>query len=143
MGGFIADTLLYLSGGHKANEDCALEPGESRLLVISGSTNPMFIFGVKESFMNPIEFIQAGIVQTLTIVESIADIDSDSENNTFIDTRTDTSKPQTLSLSQVGNSYIYNTGLTDDQLSQLNQYSFGEPFRPKTITAANIDSIGE
>ncbi|MDR2699213.1 MAG: hypothetical protein LBC12_00060 [Nitrososphaerota archaeon] len=65
IGAFIADTVRYTSGGHKATEDNILEPGESRLLVISGSANPMFIFGVNEYSMNPIEFIQSGIVQIL------------------------------------------------------------------------------
>jgi hypothetical protein len=78
----------------------------------------------------------------LTIAESVADIDPIWENNIFIDTMTDTSKPQALILSQVGNSYIYNAGLTDDQLSQLNQYSFGEPFRQEWATPIT-DSIGE
>jgi hypothetical protein len=130
IGTFIVNTAMYSPGGYKVTENNVLSPGESRLLVISGSTDPMFIFTVNETYMNPIEYIQSCIVQTLTIAYSAVDMDYTVENNTFIDTKTDTAKPQTLVLSQVGNSYIYNAGLSDIQLSQLNQYSFGEPSYP-------------
>jgi hypothetical protein len=125
-GGFISQNVDYLGSGSKANKDneynCFFAPGESRLLAISGSLELMSLWVGNEDYINPIDVIQSGIVQMLTQVHSFVDIDPIGENNTFIDTWANTAKIQELSLTQIGNSYIYNTVLSDNQMFELDRY---------------------
>jgi hypothetical protein len=124
-GGFVNQHVDYLGSGSKASKDneynCFFASGESRLLVISGSVD---VRSDLAGDINPVELIQSGIVQTLVQVVSHIDIDPIGENNTFIDTFADTSEIQELNLTRVGNSYIYNTVLSDNQMFQLDRYGF-------------------
>jgi hypothetical protein len=124
-GGFISRQTSYLGSGSKMSKDkeydCFFAPGESRLLVISGSLD---LRSPWAEDISPADIIQSGIVQTLAQVTSYVDIDPIGENNTFIDTWADTSNIQELVLTQVGNSYIYNTVLSVDQMFELDRYGF-------------------
>jgi hypothetical protein len=124
-GGFISRSTSYLGSGSKASKDneydCFFAPGESRLLVVSGSLDIRSPWAEKHS---PVDIIQSSIIQTLTQVSSYVDIDPIGKNNTFIVTSADTSKIQELVLTQVGNSYIYNTVLSDNQTFEFDQYGF-------------------
>ncbi|MCL1977946.1 MAG: hypothetical protein FWG55_07610 [Candidatus Bathyarchaeota archaeon] len=122
-GGFSSQFVNYLGSGSKASKeneyDCFFAPGESRLLIISGSVNA-------HSYEVGIDIIQSGIVQALTRVFSSVDIEFDMEafvkDNTITVTHSDVAKIQELALTRVGNSYIYNTVLSDNQMFQLDRY---------------------
>jgi hypothetical protein len=130
-GGFASQVVHYVGTGSqvsKENEyDCFFAPGESRLLIISGSVNVESpIPEVSESYFNPVDIIQSCIVQTLIQSTTFADIEFDMEayfeNHTFISTITETADIQELVLTQVGNSYIYNTVLPNGQMFEFDQY---------------------
>jgi hypothetical protein len=125
-GGVINQNVYYLGSGSKASKDneynCFFAPCESRLLVISGSLDLRLPWVGSEDSINPVDIIQSGIVQMLTQIHSYVDIEPIGENNTFIDTWADTSNIQEISLTRIGNSYIYNTVLSDNQMFQLDQY---------------------
>jgi len=112
----------YLGSGSKASKDneydCFFAPGESRLLVISGSLDHWAFLGD----INPVDVIQSGIIQTLAQAQSFVDMDPYGENNTFIETSVTTAEIQTLSLTRNGNSYIYNAVLSENQMFELDRY---------------------
>jgi hypothetical protein len=135
--------LSYLSAGTKASKenefDCSFAPGESRLLVFygsvdirtfhsGGSRDRNMTLQVSEGLTNPVDIIQSGIIQSLTQIYTDIDIEFDSEayfeNNTITVTRTDAANIQELVLTQIGNSYIYNTVLSDNQIFELDQHGF-------------------
>jgi hypothetical protein len=149
-GSIITRNIFYTGSGHvnmasKDNEyNRFFAPGESRLLIISGRTVlksnwlPMipiedmpfasvssvgeWDWTKSEGFINPVDVIQSGIVQMLTQVETYVDLDPVGEPNTYTDMRAKASEVQELILTRVGNSYIYNTVLSDNQMFQLDQY---------------------
>jgi len=112
----------YLGSGSKMNKDnefnCFFEPGESRLLVFSGKNYRLFL----GDDINPIDVIQSGTVQILALTQSFVDIEPIGENNTFIETGAETAEIQELVLTQIGNSYLYNTVLSENQMFQLDKY---------------------
>jgi hypothetical protein len=132
--------VFYASSGTDMSKDsefnCFFAPGESRLLVISGSSvlrsnwvvgglGLIYVAGdltENEGYINPVDIIQSGIIQMLTQVETFVDLDPIGENNTFIDMTAKTAEVQELTLTRVGNSYIYNTILSGNQMFQLDRY---------------------
>jgi hypothetical protein len=86
----------------------------------SGEASPWDVGG--EYWINPVDVIQSGIIQTYTHTKSIVDIDPTPKDNIFINTFADTIEVQELTLTQVGNSYIYNAVLSDNQMFQFDQY---------------------
>lgn len=74
---------------------------------------------------NPVGIIESGTVQALTKVMTHIDMAYDPEfleSHTYIDTRSEPAKIQELALTKIGNSYIYNTVLSDNQMFQLDKY---------------------
>ncbi|MCL1970684.1 MAG: hypothetical protein FWF66_04420 [Candidatus Bathyarchaeota archaeon] len=118
-GGFASKMIRFNSW-----YDRVFEPGESRLIIISGSVDIQP--PVSENYINPVDIIQSGTIHTLiqayTNLEVEYDINAYIESNTYLDTHTQSGKIQELVLAQVGNSYIYNTVLSDNQMFQLDRY---------------------
>jgi hypothetical protein len=99
-------------------------PGESRLLFLSGSWDVRTdcVTLTETGYINPVDVIKSGIIQTMTKVFSDVDVNRDVGNNAFLDTYTYTETIQQIFLTPVGNSYIYNAALSDNQMFQLDQY---------------------
>jgi hypothetical protein len=99
-------------------------PGESRLIVISGSweVRQDWVNVNGNGYINPVSVIQSGVIQTAAMAHSVVDMNPDLGNYTFLDTWSDATAIEQLTLTHVGNSYIYNTVLSDNQLFQLDQF---------------------
>jgi len=116
---------LYISKSIDVGDnafDNRFAPGESRLLVIYGSLDVRTVCVESNGGINPADAILSEITQTKVIAHTYIDIDPFRENNTFINTHTVTTSVQQIVLSRVGNSYLYNTVLSDNQMFQLDQY---------------------
>jgi hypothetical protein len=98
--------------------------GESRLIIVTGTwtvtSNWVSLNG--NGFINPVEVIRTGSIQTKTSMHTVLDVNPDLGDNTFLDTWTDATVIQQLTLTHIGNSYIYNTALSDNQQFSLDQY---------------------
>jgi hypothetical protein len=114
--------------------DNRFAPGQSRLLVISGSWEVRLdcVALTEDGFINPVDVIRSGIIQTFASAMSDADVDCDVGNSAFLDTFTNTEILKQLSLTPIGNSYIYNTVLSDNQMFQLDQYGTEAFIRPRS-----------
>jgi hypothetical protein len=99
-------------------------PGESRLIVVYGSweVRSDWVTMNGNGYINPVSVIQSGNVQTKTIAHSVVDMNPVAGDNTFLDLWSDAVEVQQLSLTHVGNSYIYNAALNDNQTFSLDQY---------------------
>jgi len=134
-GSVISHFVTYPGSWSEMSKDnCFFDPGESRLIAISGSwtistlteflpawSASGFVFG---GSIDSIDIIRSGTVQILAQAESLVDIEPIGEDNTYIDMRAKTSEVQKIILTQVENSYIYNTVLSDNQMFQLDRYGF-------------------
>ncbi|MDR0471837.1 MAG: hypothetical protein LBH79_08990 [Nitrososphaerota archaeon] len=114
--------------------DNRFAPGQSRLLVISGSWEVRldYVTLTDDGFINPVDVIRSGIIQTFASAMSATDVDCDVGNNAFLDTFANTEILKQLSLIPIGNSYIYNTVLADNQMFQLDQYGTEVFIRPRS-----------
>lgn len=103
--------------------DNRFAPGESRLLVISGSwdVRSNWVNTNGNGYINPVEVIKSGSIQTKISAQSNVDMNPELGNNTFMDLWSDATVIQQIQLTHIGNSYIYNTVLQDNQTFQIDQ----------------------
>lgn len=94
-----------------------LAPHESRLIVIQGT----FEARSYSTNVNPIESLQSGILSLKTTTNNAVDIDPVVDANTFMDIWSDDTAIQEIALTHIGNSYIYNKVLGDNQQFQFDK----------------------
>jgi hypothetical protein len=93
--------------------------GQSRLIVVTGSwevRNPW------TSTINQIDVLESGTISLKINAHNSLDINPDLGYNKFLDTWSDATMIQQIPLTKIGNSYIYNVVLSDNQMFQLDQY---------------------
>jgi hypothetical protein len=117
-----ASKAFYVVGNNVFDNHFA--PGESRLLAIFGSWEVTldWMALTEKGYINPVDVIQSGNIQTKAHVASDVVVNRDAGNNAVFDTWTYIDVIQNLTLSRVGNSYIYNVVLSNDQMFQLDKY---------------------
>lgn len=98
--------------------DNLFAPGQSRLIVVTGS------WEVRKTWanVNPVEVLETGSLWLKTNTHNSLDMNPDLGDNTFLDTWSDATVIQQIILTKIGNSYIYNKALSDNQMFQLDQY---------------------
>ncbi len=99
--------------------DNLFEPNESHLIVLAGSWEAR-----KYSVdTNPIDTLQAGNIQLMIKASTDVNINCETGNNTILETWTDSTVIKQITVTQTGNSYIYNTELSENQMFRLDQFS--------------------
>jgi len=100
-------------------------PGESRLIVVTGTwtvtSNWVSLNG--NGFINPVEVIQSGSIQTKTSMHTVIDVNPDLGNNNLLDTWADATVIRQITLTHIENSYVYNAALAGNHHFSLDQYS--------------------
>ena len=99
-------------------------PGDSRLIMVYGSWNVTtdWVSMNGNGFINPVQVIQSGNVQIKTTMHTVVDVNPVLGNNTFMDTWSDATVIRQLTLTQLGDSYIYNAALGSNQQFRLDQF---------------------
>jgi hypothetical protein len=109
--------------------DNVFASGQSRLIVVTGS------WEVCQSWtftVNPVEVLKAGNLQLKISVHNAVDMNPYLGNNTYLATWSDATVFQQLSLLHIGNSYIYNTALSENEMFLLDQYGVEATIVPRS-----------
>jgi len=98
--------------------DNLFTPGQSRLIVVTGS------WDVRKPWanVNPIDILENGSLWLKVDTHNSLVMNPELGDNTFLDTWSDTTLIQQITLTKIGNNYIYNKALLDNQIFQLDQY---------------------
>jgi hypothetical protein len=98
--------------------DNLLAPHESRLIVIQGTFEARAYVTTTD---NPVTTLESGILNLKTTTYNAVDIDPVVDERTFMNTRSTDNAIQQIKLTHIGNSYIYNTVLSDNQKFQFDK----------------------
>jgi hypothetical protein len=123
-GEFTDDSFGYSSTrniitGDAYGFDILFEPNESRLIVVSGSWELRSPWADGKQ----LEALQSGNIDLkITFNNDLANQNHEIVDNTMIDTWAEATVLQQINVAHVGNSYIYNAALSDNQMFNIDQY---------------------